>query len=527
MKNKIKLLNINENEFEPYGFDKGKLSLDILERLKDQSNGKLILVTAINPTKAGEGKTTVSIGLAQGLKYINKSVMLALREPSLGPVFGLKGGAAGGGVSSLNPEVDINLHFTGDLHAITSAHNLLSAIIDNHIYFDNVLDIKKVTFPRALDINDRSLRKIKTALRDDEFVITAASEIMAILALATSLDDLKKRLGNILVGFNSEDRPVYARDLEVVDAMSILLKDAIKPNIVYANEDVPALVHAGPFANIAHGCNSVIATKMALKLSDFTITEAGFGADLGMEKFLDIKVPILGKSPDLVVLVSTIRALKAHGGASDFNEPDLDALKKGMENLDKHIENIKSFGLNFVIALNHFENDNVNEVDFLINYAKSNNYPIAATKAYTQGGLGAKDLAELVVKNINHQSNFKPLYDLKLDAKTKIEIIAKNIYGAKDVSFSSRALRDLDNLSNLIKDKPVCIAKTPHSFSGDAKLVGRPKDFTLEISRITPSLGAGFFVARTKGINVMPGLNQRPRAIQMKYDGKEVLLWSF
>lgn len=517
MKDILEKYNIEDREFEPYGFDKGKLSLDLLKRLENKKDGKLILVTAVNPTKAGEGKTTVSIGLAQGLKTLNKNVVLALREPSLGPVFGLKGGASGGGASSLDPEIDINLHFTGDLHAITSAHNLLSAMIDNHIYFGNKLHIKQVLFPRTMDMNDRNLRKIKTALRDDEFVITAASEIMAILALAQDVEDLKMRLSKILIGFNDEEKPIYAAALNCVDAMAILLKDAIKPNVVLAREKVLALVHGGPFANIAHGCNSVIATKTALKLGDYVVTEAGFGADLGMEKFLDIKLPVLGKTPDLVLLVVTIRALKAHGSAVDFNAPDINALERGFAHLDKHIENIKQYGLPFVVALNHFHTDTQEEIDIVINYARKNGYPIEVSKGFSEGGRGTKALAQLVLENINEPKNFKPVYHMTDDTLLKIASIAKKIYGAKDVVLSQRALKDLHKLAPLIENLPVCIAKTPHSFSGDASLVGRPSDFTLEITRITLSNGAGFIVARTKGINVMPGLNEFPRAQFMTY----------
>ncbi len=461
------VLGIKENEIESYGKDKFKISLSVKERLQSEVDGKLILVTAITPTTAGEGKTTVSIGLAQGLKKIGKNVMLALREPSLGPVFGMKGGAIGGGVSSLEPGMDINLHFTGDLHAITSAHNLLSALIDNHIYFGNQLKIKDVYWPRALDVNDRSLRKIKTETREDGFIITAASEIMAILALSTNFKDLKTRLNDILIGINDEDQNIFVKDLGGADALALLLKDAIKPNIVFAKEMVPAFVHAGPFANIAHGCNSVIATQTALKLADYVVTEAGFAADLGMEKFLHIKQPLLSTKVSLVVVVATLRALKLHGGLTDEDilKTNVEALSKGLENLEKHLENINYIGMNSVVALNKFENDSPEELEFFDEWTKQHNIKYALSEGFTKGGEGTKDLAVLVVNEAEKGSHFKPLYQYTDNHLSKIETIAKTIYGASEVQLSPRAKRKLAQFKDLAF--PICMAKTPLSLSGN------------------------------------------------------------
>ena len=511
-------MGVAPEECIPYGFDKAKIDLKVLRRLKDQPDGKLILVTAITPTPAGEGKTTVSIGLSQGLKYIGKKPMLALREPSLGPVFGLKGGATGGGLSSVTPQDDINLHFTGDMHAITAANNLLSALIDNHMFQGNELEIETVTWKRCMDMNDRSLRDIDTPIRKDGFVITAASEVMAILALSSDLDDLKMRLNRVLVGYNKEQKPVYVKDLGGADAMALLLKNAMNPNLVQTLDGVPTFVHAGPFANIAHGCNSIVATKLALKLGEYTVTEAGFGADLGMEKFLDLKMPYLNKKVDAVVVVTTLRALKSHGQAEDFSKPDLDAMIKGLPLLEKHLTNVQNFGMRYVIAVNHFYNDSQEEVDYIMNWAKEKNHPIALSKGFAEGGKGMVDLANIVVELAEKGSNFKPIYDNSDLPKVKIEKIATKIYGATSVEFSKKALAQLVSYQNLGWNLPVCMAKTPLSLTGDPKIVGLPEPFTLSIQEIRPSLGAGFLVALTKGIMVMPGLNKTPRALSMFID---------
>ena len=515
---------ILESELILYGSDKAKVSLALLERLKSKKNGKLILVTAINPTPAGEGKTTISIGLAQGLNEIGEKPVLALREPSLGPVFGLKGGATGGGQSIIIPEEAINLHFTGDLHAITAAHNLLSAVIDNHIFQGNELKINDVVWHRALDMNDRSLRTIHTKLREDSFMITAASEIMAILALSTDISDLKNRIGRILIGYDIEQKPLFAKDLGCADAMALLLKDALKPNLVQTIEGIPAFVHAGPFANIAHGCNSINATKMALKLGDYAITEAGFGADLGMEKFLDLKVPYLPKEPDLVVLVATIRALKSHGASLDYEKEDIEALKRGLPHIEKHIENISNFGLNFVIALNHFDTDSQAEIQLMKSWAHQHKYPLAFADGFIQGAKGMIELAELVKDKVNQPHELKPTYNQNDSIKEKIEKIATKIYGASSVTFKKKALEQLKTYESLGWNLPVCMAKTHLSLSADSKLVGRPKNFDIEIKEIKPSLGAGFVVALTKGIVTMPGLNKTPRALEMKIDDQGNLI---
>ncbi len=519
-----KQMGVSPEECLPYGFDKAKLDLKVLNRLENKPNGKLVLVTAINPTPAGEGKTTVSIGLAQGLNYIGKHPILALREPSLGPVFGLKGGATGGGKSSITPSDDINLHFTGDMHAITSANNLLSALIDNHIYQGNELGIETVTWKRCMDMNDRALREIETPTRKDGFIITAASEIMAILALSNDLTDLKSRINRILIGFNQDSKPIFVSDLGGADAMTLLLKNAMNPNLVQTLDGVPTLVHAGPFANIAHGCNSIVATKLALKLGDYAITEAGFGADLGMEKFLALKMPLLNKQVDAVVIVATIRALKAHGGAEDFNIENMDALKDGIPHLNKHLQNIKNYGLNYVIALNHFYSDTNDEINLIMNWAKKNNHPIALCKGFTLGGEGMVDLANIIVEITKKPATFKSLYEPSDSTQVKIEKIAKNIYGAKEVEFSKRAIRQLKEYKELGWNLPVCMAKTPLSLTGDPKIKGLPIDFTLSIQEIRPSLGAGFLVALTKGIMVMPGLNKTPRALEMVIDSEGNLI---
>lgn len=517
-------LGIGDQYFLPFGQYKAKIDLKVMKSLEHKKDGKLILVTAINPTPAGEGKTTTSIGLAQGLKYIGKSSILALREPSLGPVFGLKGGATGGGLSSVVPEEDINLHFTGDLHAITAANNLLSALIDNHMFHGNQLDLNEVTWPRVMDMNDRNLRNIQTKQREDQFIITAASEVMAVLSLASDIFDLKRRIDRILIGYNSKNEPVFVSDLGAADAMVLLLKEAMNPNLVQALEGVPTLVHCGPFANIAHGCNSLVATKLGLKLADYVVTEAGFGADLGMEKFLHLKMPHLNHDVDALVIVATLRALKLHGGATDYAQPDIYALKEGMKNLEKHIENIKAFNLPFVISLNHFDNDPLEETEYVLTWAKNNAFPIALSKGFKEGGKGMQDLANEVVKLCATKIPFKPLYQPTKDIQSNISKIATSIYGAKEVTFSKSALKDIERYQKLGWHLPICMAKTPLSLSGDATLKGRPEGFTIEISKIRPSLGAGFLVAQTKGIMVMPGLNQTPRALQFKLqDSGEII----
>lgn len=512
------VIKIRPEEIISYGEDKFKVDLKLKKRLEAAKDGKLILVSAINPTSSGEGKTTVSIGLAQGFKANGDNVMLALREPSMGPVFGMKGGAIGGGVSSLEPGWDINLHFNGDLHAITAANNLLSAMIDNHIYFGNELKIKEVYWQRALDVNDRALREVGLKTRTDGFQITAASEIMAILALSKDFPDLKQRLADILIGINEDDQNVHVKDLGCQDALALILKDAIKPNIVFAKEMVPAFVHAGPFANIAHGCNSVIATQMALKLADYVITEAGFGADLGMEKFLHIKQQLLSSKVAVVVVVATIKALKLHGGVleSELDQTNVEALEKGLENIEKHFENIHNLGLRGVIVLNKFASDAKEELQFLETWAKKNHIPFGLSEGFIKGGKGTQELAKLVKEEAEKGSHFKPLYQYEDSISDKVKKIAVNMYGADDVIFSKRALRKMEQFKSL--KFPICIAKTPLSLSGDATLKGRPRHFNLEISDIKISYGAKLIVALTKGINTMPGLNEHPRALDFRVD---------
>lgn len=520
----IDKLKLRDDEIIAYGKDKFKLELSVQKRLEHKRSGKLILVSAINPTSSGEGKTTLSIGLAQGFKKNGHNVMLALREPSMGPVFGMKGGATGGGVSSLEPSIDIDLHFNGDLHALTSANNLLSAVIDNHIYFGNELKIKNVYWQRALDVNDRSLRDIKTRLRDDKFTITAASEMMAILALAKDFKDLKKRLNHILIGIDEDGKDLFVSDLDCADSLALVLRDAIKPNLVFAKEMVPALVHAGPFANIAHGCNSVVATNTALKLSDYVITEAGFGADLGMEKFLHIKQPHLSTHVSVVVVVATIKALKLHGGIleDELEKPNVEALAKGLENIEKHLENIKLFGLNSVVALNKFDTDAEEELAFLKKWAKDKQIDYGVSEGFMKGGAGTSELAKLVERLTHEPSKFKRIYTNEENHSYKVRKIAENIYGAKDVKFSNKAIKMLDRYKHL--RIPICIAKTPLSLSGDPKLKGRPKDFVLEISDVKVSLGANLLVVLTKGISTMPGLNKHPRALDFRVDDEGNLI---
>ena len=536
-----KSLDILSDELELYGKYKAKLSFALWERLKDKKDGKLILVTAINPTPAGEGKTTTTVGLGQAMAKIGKNAVIALREPSLGPVMGVKGGAAGGGYAQVVPMEDINLHFTGDMHAVTTANNLLSAAIDNHIQQGNELDIdpRQVVWKRAMDMNDRALRNIVVGLggkangmpREDGFNITVASEVMAILCLASDLMDLKSRLGRIIAAYTLSGRPVTARDLKVDGAMTLLLKDAIKPNLVQTLENTPALMHGGPFANIAHGCNSVNATRLALKMADYVITEAGFGADLGAEKFFDIKCRFAGFKPDAVVLVATIRALKYNGGVKKdaLKCEDLHALKKGFVNLEKHIENIKKFGVPVVVAINHFDTDTREEVEYVKARCKNLNVEVAFSEVFARGGAGGVELAEKLVHMIRTSpSCFKPLYDENLPIKQKIEIIAKEIYGAKDVVYSPAADKSVKKLEELHLDKmPICMAKTQYSLSDNPSVLGRPENFDITVREIRVSAGAGFIVAITGEIMTMPGLPKIPAAELIDIDEKGVITGLF
>lgn len=523
---------IKEEELETYGESKAKISPKIWERIKNKKDGNLILVTAINPTPAGEGKTTTSIGLAMAMNSLGKKTMLALREPSLGPCMGIKGGAAGGGYSQVMPMEDINLHFTGDIHAITTANNLLSAVIDNHIFQGNGLEIdpRQILWKRAMDLNDRSLRNIVLGLggktqgvpREDNFNITVASEIMAILCLSENINDLKKRLNNIIVAYTYSGKAIYAKELKVSGALAALLKDAMKPNLVQTLEHTPALIHGGPFANIAHGCNSILATRYGLKLSDYLITEAGFGADLGAEKFFDIKCRIAGLKPSLVIIVATVRSLKYNGGEKQENlkKENLTALQKGIANLEKHIENIKKFGVPAIVALNVFPDDTGKEIKLVISRVKNLGAEAAVSNVWAKGSQGGIDLAKIVIKTIEtKRSNFKPIYDSKKNIKEKIGIIAKNIYGAKGVKFSQKVLKQIEKLRNDGMDKlPICIAKTQYSLSDDPTLLGRPKDFEISISEIRISNGAGFIVALAGEIMTMPGLPKIPAAENIDID---------
>lgn len=506
-------LGINNNEINLYGNMIAKIDLGILKRLENNSDGKLVLVTAITPTPFGEGKTTMSIAIADGLKRIGKNVIAALREPSVGPVLGLKGSATGGGYAQIIPRDKINLHFTGDLHAITSAHNFLSAVIDNHIFYGNKLnfDENKIVWPRTLDVNDRTLRNIETTIRKDNFIITAASEIMAILSLATSLDNLRFRLSKILIGYNFDGQEIHAKDLNVIDTLVIILKDALMPNLVQTLENTPVIVHGGPFANIAHGCNSILATRMALKLSDYTLTEAGFGADLGAEKFIDIKTRLLGKNPDVIVLVSTIRALKYHGFV-DQGKGELESLKDGIINVSKHAENIKKFNVPYVLVINNFDTDTDEEINYLLNWAKENNHPISFVNSFTKGSIGAVDIAEKIVELAEVPSTLKRVYSLEDDLFEKVSKVAKTIYGANGVKYSKKAMNKLMKLNEDYSDLPICIAKTPLSFSHNPKERAAASNFDLEISDVRLSRGAGFVVVLTKGIITMPGLPKKPNA---------------
>ncbi|SES79478.1 Formate-tetrahydrofolate ligase [Oceanobacillus limi] len=534
-------LGLSENDWEPYGHTKAKLSDQIVEKLSDKPDGKIVLVTSINPTPAGEGKSTVTVGLGQALNKTGKKAVIALREPSLGPVMGIKGGAAGGGYSQVLPMEDINLHFTGDLHAITSANNALAAMIDNHIHRGNELNIdpRRIEWKRVMDMNDRALRQVVVGLggplrgvpREDGFNITVASEIMAILCLANNLNDLKERISNIVVGYTYEEEPVTVKDLKVEGALTLLLKDAIKPNLVQTTENTPAIIHGGPFANIAHGCNSLIATKTAAKLGDYVVTEAGFGADLGAEKFLDIKTRAGNFEPDAVVIVATVRALKMHGGVAKDNltEENVEALEVGMENLAKHIETIETFGLPYVVAINKFPTDTDAETRLIQSWCESRGIEVALTEVWANGGNGGIELAEKVIqKTQSTDHNFQRLYELDDSIENKIRKIAQKVYGADDIELSAKAkkqitLYDEQGWSNM----PVCMAKTQYSLSDDPSLVGRPKGFSISIREIRPSVGAGFLVVLTGDVMTMPGLPKKPAALNMDVsdDGKAVGLF--
>lgn len=525
-------LGISADELEFYGKYKAKLPLSLLKKYENKEDGKLILVTAINPTPAGEGKTTVTVGLGEAMNRIGKKAVIALREPSMGPVFGIKGGAAGGGYAQVIPMEDINLHFTGDMHAITAANNLLCAIIDNHIQQGNELriDPRRILFKRCLDMNDRALRNVVIGLggkvngvpREDGFMITVASEIMAILCLSSGIKDLKDRLGSILTAYTYDGTPVYARDLNAVGSMAALLKDAIKPNLVQTLENTPALMHGGPFANIAHGCNSVTATRLALKLGDYCITEAGFGADLGAEKFLDIKCRCAGLKPSCVVIVATIRALKYNGGVpkAELSKENTVALKKGIVNLETHIENMRKYGLPVVVAINRFATDTEAEIETIEAFCKEKDVPVSLTEVFARGGEGGKELAEKVVKTIEtKEAHFKPIYDEKLSIKEKLNVLAKEIYRAGDVVFTSNAEKAISEIEKLGKDKlPICVAKTQYSLSDDPQKLGSPKGFTLTVRDVRLSAGAGFIVALTGDIMTMPGLPKQPAAYKIDVD---------
>ncbi len=541
-----KKIGIDEEELELYGKYKAKVSDEVYERLKGKKDGKLVLVTAINPTPLGEGKTTISIAIADGLSKIGKESILALREPSLGPVFGIKGGATGGGKVQVAPMEDINLHFTGDIHAITAANNLLSSLIDNHIYFGNELKIKNVTWKRCMDLNDRQLRKVQTGLsgekkikeREDSFDITVASEVMAILCLAEDIIDLKEKLGNIVIGYNEDDKPVYARELNAEGAMAVLLKDAIKPNLVQTLEHTPAIIHGGPFANIAHGCNSIIATKLALKLGEYTITEAGFGADLGAEKFIDIKCRKAKIKPDVVVLVATTKALKYHGGVEKENvlDENMEALEKGYRNLKQHIKNLTNrFGLKVIVALNKYETDSEEELKYLENRLKEENIEISLVEGWAKGGEGAIDIANKIVKlsnqksYINEYSIIKPevnyVYQLEDDIKTKIKKVSTKIYQAQDVEFTQEALENIEKIERLgYGNLPVCIAKTQYSLSDDQKNVQDEGPYTIHVRDVELKAGAGFIVILAGKIMTMPGLPKVPAAESIDIDeNKEIV----
>ena len=543
IKEVAKKLDITEDDLEFYGKYKAKLSSELMKKVENRPDGRLVLVSAINPTPAGEGKTTISIGLGQALCRLGQKAVLALREPSLGPCFGIKGGAAGGGYAQVVPMEELNLHFTGDFHAITSANNLLSALLDNHLFQGNELQIDPdtITWKRCLDMNDRALRRLPITVSgkgDGEgityntgFVITVASEIMAILCLANDMEDLKERLGNIIVAYNYSGQPVRAKDLKAVGSMAALLKDAMKPNLIQTLENTPVLIHGGPFANIAHGCNSVQATKMGLKLADIVVTEAGFGADLGAEKFFDIKCRQAGLKPDAVVLVATIKALKYNGGVpkEELGKENIDALKQGIVNLEKHIENIHKYNVPVVVTLNHFITDSEEEVEFVRQFCKENHCEFALANVWEKGGLGGEELAKTLLHTLEtKESHFAPLYDEKQPICKKIETIAKEIYGADGVTYSEEAKQSIERLEELgMGELPVCMAKNQYSLSDDPKKLGRPSGFQVHIREVYVSAGAGFVVAITGTIMTMPGLSKKPAAegIDIDGDGKIVGLF--
>lgn len=524
-------MGLTEDDLDFYGKYKAKISLDVLKREDKKQDGKLILVTAINPTPAGEGKSTVTVGLGQALTRIGKNAIIALREPSLGPVFGVKGGAAGGGYAQVVPMEDINLHFTGDMHAITTTNNLLSAVIDNHVHQGNKLniDVRRILFKRVMDMNDRALRSVNVGLggkpngfpREDGFMITVASEVMAILCLATSLEDLKERMGQIMIGYNLDGEAIFAKDLNVQGAMALLMKDAIMPNLVQTLENTPAIIHGGPFANIAHGCNSILATKTALKLGDYVVTEAGFGADLGAEKFLDIKCRFGGLNPSAVVIVATVRALKHHGGVlkADLSISNVDALAKGIVNLEKQIENIRKFNLEPVVAINKFVSDSKEEVQFILDFLNKMNVKVALTEVWEKGGKGGEELARKVVEVAENAGTYKPLYDVELPIKEKISTIVKEIYGGSSVAYSAKAEKAIKEIESMGLDKkPICMAKTQYSLSDNPKLLGAPKGFEVKVNEVKLSNGAGFIVCLTGDVMTMPGLPKIPAANSMDID---------
>ena len=523
-------LGLESKDIEKYGEFKAKISEEVYKKRKNEKDGKLLLVTAISPTPLGEGKTTISIAIADGLNKIGKKAVLALREPSLGPVFGIKGGATGGGKVQIAPMEDINLHFTGDIHAITAANNLLSSMIDNHIYFGNELGFKKVVWKRCMDLNDRQLRTVETGLsgekkivpRTDHFDITVASEIMAILCLAKNIQDLKEKLGNIIVGYNEKDEPIYAKDLKANGSMTVLLKDAIKPNLVQTLEHTPAIIHGGPFANIAHGCNSIIATKTALKLADYVITEAGFGADLGAEKFLDIKCRKAGLKPDAVVLVATIKAIKYHGGIEKekIQEENIEGLEKGIDNLYRHIENLKNkFGLNVIVALNRYQTDTEKEIEWLKNKLEEKNITLSLVEGWAKGGEGAIDIANKLIELVTKKENFQMMYEDSDTIKEKILKVATKIYGATDAKYSKEALENIEKIEKLgYGNLPVCIAKTQYSFSDDPKNIKEKNDYKITVRDVELKAGAGFVVVLAGKIMTMPGLPKVPTAESIDID---------
>ncbi len=527
-----KKAGIDDSVLEPYGRDKAKVNVHALD-LKDKKNGKLILVTAITPTKAGEGKSTTTIGLVDGLSKIGKNAMACLREPSLGPVFGLKGGATGGGYAQVIPMESINLHFTGDMHAVTTANNLIAAMLDNSIYQENPLNIDptKVVWKRCLDMNDRTLRDITIGQkkktngveREDHFVITVATEVMAILCLSKDIQDFEKRISECVVAYTYDNKPVTVKDIGASGAATVVMKEALKPNLVQTLEHTPVLIHGGPFANIAHGCNSVIATTTALKLSDYVVTEAGFGADLGAEKFMDIKCRAAGLTPNAVVIVATVRALKMHGGVdvSELGTENVEALLKGTENLQKHIESVQAFGVPYVVAINKFAKDTPKEVDALLKWCKENNHPVAEADGWANGGEGMIDLANIVVEKCEEENHFAPIYDVNSSIEEKVTTIAQTIYGAKDVEFSDEAKEKINQYHQYGWNAlPVCMAKTQNSLSDEAKVVGRPTDFIIHVRDINISRGAGFVVVYTGNVLTMPGLPKVPAAVNMGIDEK-------